>query len=200
MRAWDGNKAIFIKEEKVLDEIEEVFAAMKLEPEMLAEVISYIKMSSEAEQDFHKRKIAELHSEHTKIMTRMDKLTDLFLDGDIAKETHEDKRAQLIANREKITLEIESYSKADDNFSKAMISLVELASRALHTFKGSTTEDKRKLINLVFANLKLTGQKLDFALRPPFDVFVKSLKTREWWAVEDSNFRPLRCQRNALTN
>ena len=71
MRAWDGNKAIFIKEEKVLDEIEEVFAAMKLEPEMLAEVISYIKMSSEAEQDFHKRKIAELHSEHTKIMTRM---------------------------------------------------------------------------------------------------------------------------------
>ena len=25
-------------------------------------------------------------------------------------------------------------------------------------------------------------------------------KNEEWWAVEDSNFRPLRCQRNALTN
>ena len=41
------------------------------------------------------------------------------------------------------------------------------------TFKGSTLEEKRKLINLVFQNLELKGHRLEFTLRPPFDQFVK---------------------------
>ena len=37
-------------------------------------------------------------------------------------------------------------------------------------------------------------------LRSPFDMFVNLDKNDEWWAIVDSNHRPLRCQRNALTN
>ena len=62
--------------------------------------------------------------------------------------------------------------------------------RALETFKGSTIEGKRKLINMVFANLELKDGKLDFKLRPPFDGFVKCTKIEEWRNREDSNLRP----------
>jgi hypothetical protein len=42
---------------------------------------------------------------------------------------------------------IENHNKADDNFSKTLIALVELASGALEAFKSSTTEEKRGLVN-----------------------------------------------------
>ena len=73
---------------------------------------------------------------------------------------------------------------------KQLITVVELASGALETFKGSTIEGKRKLINLVFANLELKDGKLDFKLRPPFDGFVKCSKMEEWRNRGDSNLRP----------
>ncbi|WP_375327365.1 hypothetical protein [Candidatus Tisiphia endosymbiont of Nemotelus uliginosus] len=44
--------------------------------------------------------------------TRMDRLTDLFLDGDINKEEHENKRNQLIQKREDIVREIENHDIA----------------------------------------------------------------------------------------
>jgi hypothetical protein len=39
---------------------------------------------------------------------------------------------------------IENHNKADDNFSKTLIALVELASGALNAFKGSTTLGKKE--------------------------------------------------------
>ncbi len=86
--------------------------------------------------------------------------------------------------------EIKQHNNADDNFSERLISLVELASSASETFQGSTVEGKRKLINFVFSNLELKGEKLDFTLRPPFDMFIKCTKIEEWWDREDSNLRP----------
>ncbi|WP_342268180.1 recombinase family protein [Candidatus Tisiphia endosymbiont of Empis tessellata] len=190
LRTWDSNKPnrrIYVKEEIILQEVEKVLATLHLDPNLLAEVITYIKSSAKIEQGFHKMRIGELHTEHTKIKTRMDRLTDLFLDGDISKEDHEGKRQQLIQKREDIVREIENHDYADDKFSECLVNLVELASGALETFKGSTTEGKRKLMNLVFANLELKDGKLDFMLRPPFDAFVKCTKIEEWRTLEDSN-------------
>ena len=48
-------------------------------------------------------------------------------------------------------------------------------------------EEKRKLIDFVFQNLELKGQKLVYTLRPPFDQFVKTGKNEEWRTREESN-------------
>jgi len=126
-------------------------------------LISYIKISADAERGFHNARIGELHAQYTKIKTRLDRLTDLFLDGDITKEVHEEKRKELTQKREKILQEIDSHDTADNNFSKCLTSLVALASGAHDLFKGSTAEEKRKLINFVFANLELKGSKLPYS-------------------------------------
>ena len=170
-----------------MQEVEKVFASLSLDSELLREVIAYIKNSAHLEQNFHKQRIGELHAEHSKIKTRIDKLTDLFLDGDISKKVHEEKRQELVQKRENVMREIKQHNNPDDNFSERLISLVELASSAFETFQGSTVEGKRKLINFVFANLELKGEKLDFTLRPPFDMFIKCTKIEEWCALKDSN-------------
>ena len=181
------NKRIFVKEEKILEEVEKVFDEMHLEPEMLEKAIEAIRGSANAEQDHYKEIIKGLQAEHTKIQSRMDRLTDLFLDGEFDEKEYKEKRKSLEQKRDDIVKEIESNNRADNNFSECLISTLKLASRASETFKGSNLEEKRKLLNLVFSNLELNGQKLVYTLRPPFDAFVKTAKTGEWCALEDSN-------------
>lgn len=111
---------------------------------------------------------------------RLDRLTDLFLDGTLTKQDYEEKRQQLIQKREDLIQEMENHNYADNNFYETLVRVVELASGALETFKGSDVEGKRKLIKLVFSNLKLKAGKLEFKLRPPFDAFVKCTNFEEW--------------------
>ena len=190
LRTWDPdnhNKRVYVKEEKIIQEVEKVFASMYLEPELLKQVISYIKSSAVGEQDYYKERMSELQTEHTKMKNRLDRLTDLFLDGDLTKEAYEEKRQQLLQKREDIVKEIENYNNADSNHYETLVRVVELASGALETFRGSTIEEKRKLIKLVFANLELKAGKLVYTLRPPFDGFVKCTNIEEWRTREESN-------------
>ena len=50
-----------------------------------------------------------------------------------------------------------------------------------------TYNKKRRLINLVLSTVKLNGRKLEYTLRPPFDMFVKLPKNEEWRTREESN-------------
>lgn len=164
-------KKVFVREEKIIQQVENVFDSMHLEPDVLEQVIEGIRSSAHAEQEHYKEIIKELHAEHTKIQSRMSKLIDLYLDGESKEEDYREKRKSLEQRREEIIKEIESNNRADNNFTETLINALKLASGASEAFKGSNLEDKRELINLVFSNLELKGQKLEFKLRPPFDAF-----------------------------
>jgi hypothetical protein len=62
---------------------------------------------------------------------------------------------------------IESNNRADNNFAAALIGALKLSSGAGEAFKGFNIEEKHKLINLIFQNLELKGQKLVYTLRKP---------------------------------
>ena len=87
-------------------------------------------------------------------------------------------------------MELEEHNNADDSFNERMIDVLNLAANAHKIFLLSKTEKKRKLINLVFSTVKLNGQKLEYTLRPPFDMFVKLPQNEKWRALKDSNLRP----------
>ena len=190
LRCWNPEnpkQIMYVKEEKMIEKVQEVFDSMHLEPESLEKAIEAIKGSSDAEKDYHKQRVKELQAEYTKIQNRMDRLTDLFLDGEFDDKEYKQKRKQLEQKRSDIIKEMESNNRADNNFADGLITMLQLASNASKKFKGSTVEEKRKLINLVFDNLELNGHKLVYTLRSPFDAFVKTAKNGEWCTLEDSN-------------
>jgi len=80
---------------------------------------------------------------------------------------------------------LHAYDEADDKFIDTTEMLINFASEAYETFKGSETSKKRKMLNFVFQNLKLNGQKLEFTLRFPFDIFQKTTTRIEWRGVVD---------------
>ena len=141
-----------------------------------------------------------MNKELISIKNKLDKLTDLLLDNKIAQSDYDLKRESFITRRHEIVNQLEKHIDADDNFTDTLIDLINLASRAYNTFIGSSNEKKRQLINLVFLNLKLNGEKLEYTLRPPFDGFIQCTEIEEWCAEEDLNFRPPPYQSGALTN
>ncbi len=180
------NNKVFVKEEIILKEVEQIFASMHVEPELLSKIVEYIKGSAASERDYYKTRILELNKELNSIKCKIDKLMDFFLEDKISEKEHDDKRAQLITRREKIMDELDAHNNADDSFNDTIIDVLNLASNAHEIFRLSTNEKKRKLINLVLSTVKLNGQKLVYTLRPPFDMFVNLGKNEEWRGVVDN--------------
>src|SRR4030067_3848086 len=98
---------------------------------------------------------------------------DFWLEGKITEEEHTEKRRSLVERRDLITVEIEQHNKADDKFSERLVDVVKIGGNAYDHFMLSNVEGKRRLVNLVFSTVKLKGRKLEYALRSPFNDFIK---------------------------
>lgn len=81
-------------------------------------------------------------------------------------------------------------SKADKKFYYTISNLLDVATRAYKIFEFSKPEKKRKLLNLMFSNLKLEGEKLAFDLKRPFDLMVSMSKTQNLLRRQDSDLQP----------
>ena len=124
---------------------------------------------------------------------------DLLLDLGITKDEYNEIKVELEVERHNIDVKLQSLSKADDSFNETLGIIFELASKAHELFKSSEIEEKRRIISILFPNLKMDGKNLVFELRKPFDMFVKNENHPVWLGWLDSNQRsrdqnPLPCR------
>ena len=164
----------------VIEKVEKVFKSMIIEEELRNKIIEYLKSSAQNERTYRNQRISQLNGEYTKISNRIDKLTDIYLDDKISQDEYDRKREEFMEQRVKVLSGLENLNAMDDTFAEDMQALMELASGAYKAFKSSNFEQKRKLINFVFSNLFLKGEKLNLMLRPPFNELVKIPKSGEW--------------------
>ena len=102
-----------------------------------------------------------------------------------------DKKCQELKNQQYKNNElIRKYLKADQNFKLTVNTVLSIASKAYELFESSNIEQKRKLINFVFSNLKLEGETLLYSLKKPFDLMVDCTTYTDWLRRRDSNPRP----------
>mgnify|MGYP001263619626 CR=1 FL=1 len=106
---------------------------------------------------------------------------------------------ELHQRQHEITSIIEGHAEVDKAFQVTLKSLLSLCSNAYEIFESSSIDKKRKLLSYLVSNITVKAGKLDYTLQNPFRELVKIAENEKWWAVENSNLRPLRCQRSALT-
>ena len=142
-----------------------------------------MKGSHQAEMDFHAHAIKQLEKENDAIQIKQDKLLDIYIDGSITQDIYEVKQQKLKQHQYEIHQELTAHHKADDSFRITVSSLVSLASKAYELFKSSKNEQKRQLINFMFSNLQLNGDKLEYTLRSPFHLMVNVKNYEEWLSL-----------------
>ena len=79
-----------------------------------------------------------------------------------------------------------SCQKADTNYFENANLILELSKRAAELFKKQKPEEKRKLAFLITSNCVIKDGKVDIELRSPFDMVMKTAKTRNWRPLLDA--------------
>lgn len=156
---------------------------MQIPKEMLEEITNHLKNSHEAEKEYHSHKIKELHKQKENCNTKLNKLVDMTLNNLISEEIYQSKKEEITKELNLVKTEIEIHDLANDDFKNLLITAFYLASKSYDLFICSKTEEKRQLINFVFSNISLRGEKLDFILRKPFDLMVNLGKRATWLPI-----------------
>lgn len=189
LRCWNPeipNRKYFVREEKIIGQVEEVLGMLHIPPDILKEIVAYIRKTDYVEREYFRRHVKELHNKQLKTLQRIDNLMELLMDHVISKDDYNRKRAMLDDELTDIEAQLKGHKAGDDKFKDTLINLVFLASRARETFKSSTIEEKRELVNFLFANLQLRGDKLLYSLNKPFGLFVQVSTLKEWRGLVDS--------------
>lgn len=148
--------------------------------EFLNDTIAYIKETNQLKKEHHSVEVGQLKKEHTEIQGKLDRLMDLRLDGEISKEEFEAKKLRLKDRQYELNQLVQTYDKADDQFTKTLCALLTIASDSDKIWTGSTTAEKRELLNFLFANLQLKDGSLCYTLRKPFDSFLNNEDCPKW--------------------
>ena len=178
-----------MNETQILRQIEDVLKSIQIPRTILLEIQGQLKKSSEAEYSHQLVERNKLKLQLDKVSEKIKRARDLLLDLGMTRTEYDEVKSELEIERHNIDVKLQSLSKADDSFNETLGIIFELASKAYELFKSSEIEEKRRIITLLFPNLKMDGKKLIFSLRKPFDMFVKCEAHTEWLGRKDSNPR-----------
>jgi site-specific DNA recombinase len=159
---------IWVREELLLEPLMEYFDRIQLPDAVIDDIVSYLKQSYAHEQEFFKNSQDALRKELDHIQSRLSKLIDMHLDGAIDSETYHLKLEEYKKRQREITSEMQAHVNADETCLITAKAVLDLSKRAKEIFMSSKLSEKQQLLNLVFSNLKLDGNKLLVTLREPF--------------------------------
>ncbi len=86
-----------------------------------------------------------------------------------AERDHDKKLKQLRDRQYDISLQLEEYTKADENYAVTAATVLNLAKNALKHFGFSEVDEKRAILGFLLQNCVLVGKELKFDLKKPFD-------------------------------
>ena len=167
------NKKVYVPEKELLKPIHAVLEAFsRISQETIDEVVAGLKKSKEAKMEYHNKVISGLQTEYNTIQASIDRMLDLFIAGSITKDIYDKKLLELKDRQERINLELEEHTKADENYYLTAGTVLGIAKRSLQLFEHKEAEvlEKRALINYLIKDAVVDeNKKLTFALRSPYN-------------------------------
>jgi site-specific DNA recombinase len=169
-----------VTEKYALDLVEKALVSISMPEEMLIAFKDTLKANIDNKKEFNEQSIKSLELRSHDIQKQLDKLLDLMLAGSITQDVFDKKNNELRAEQHNINERVKQYLKADEQFAITVQYMMDIASRANELFKSSGNDKKRRIINIVFSNLYLNGETLEFTMKKPFDKLTNLSKGLNW--------------------
>ena len=183
---------------------------------MLAKVEVWKKDNAQSSQSFAKN----LDEKIKETETRLDKLVNAFLDGTIEKETYLVKKDELIKTKTDLDKRKSDFGQKGNNWIEPLRNWIKDAHHAEKLALSKDFYEIKIFVEKIGTNRQMLGRKVQFGLRPPFDLIPKYKgfgerspapagrsehtisskfsESLEWSGWRDSNPRPLRPERSTL--
>lgn len=184
----ENGKRKYIPEEDINDQIVDVLKTISFPQDYLDEYRLHLKNSKASEIEYRNKEVGALKTSHTKIVDRIDRLLNMFIDGDLDKETYQNKKNEYQIERNHLETKIKAHSNADDGFNDLICELLAIAQNAWDIFDLSKNiELKRILLKMLFRTLEIKEGKLGYALAFPFSEMQNLSTFPNWLPHMDSN-------------
>lgn len=187
--SYNQNGKRYYTPEKEIDlQIIEILKTLKFPLNRIQQYKKHLAESKKAEISYRNQEIGHLQADLTKNWERMDKLMNLFIDGNIDQEIFDMKKEQLKTEKNRLDAEIKAHSTADDSFNDLICELIDIASNSWKIFGFSGNFDlKRNLLKMVFRTLEIKEGNLGYALSFPFSKMQNLTACPNWLLHMDSN-------------
>ncbi len=148
-------------------------------PKIAEWIIKALKESHQDEIVYHSTAINELYSHQTQLKQRLDRLYDDKLDGKITDEFYQNKFKQYSEELDKVGNSVKGHNTATTKYFEFGINIFELSQRAKDLFlkakKLNLIEEQRRLLKLVFTEMKLNEGTLTYKYTPTFSLLSEAV-------------------------
>lgn len=174
-----------IREEVAIEQIEAALRSISIPPERVESIKDTLRQSVAAKQDIQSTTIEGLQEQLQKVQGRIDNLTLAWIDQSITRDEYDKLKIQFHTDKHNIGQRMKNCVEADDRFIVTLEALLDLASRSYDLFKSSDIERKRKVVGLIFSNLQMDGEKLNFSMRKTFAALSNLPQSQKWLQLVD---------------
>lgn len=132
-----------------------------------------LKNEMEAQNYYNENRIKELGNSIEKTKNRLNKLFDLYLDGQIKENMYKEKSKEFENMLDDFTLKYSSYTRTGIELLQLSEKLFELCKNAPKLYLGGSIIEKRKIVKLVCSNFSYDGSNIVITVKKAFQPLVK---------------------------
>jgi site-specific DNA recombinase len=162
-----------VREDAMEGEVRDMLAGITLGEEEAALIETELATAEHESHDVLEKRRAALAEALAAANARMKRLTTLLLDQKIDPAAHDESRAELILDRQKIEQELCATTEDHAGTVAKAREIVELARRPISLYETADDDQKRRLLDIVMSNCSVTGKTPTFSLREPFAIIAQ---------------------------
>jgi len=184
-------KRVYVPEKTLLDPIQRVFEKFRKIPrEVQKRLVSELRALNDGEAEFHNREIERIRAEYDRAQKRVDALLEMRLDKSITSDDYDKKLQELKDKQYRLNVELDEYTKADHEYHVYVNTVINLSRRIADIFESSEPMEKRAILGFILQNPTVSGKKLEFTMRKPFNTVLELAACPTGLRGQDSNLEP----------
>ena len=190
---YHGNckNVVWVKEEKLLEQIEPTLKGLKLTADAIEELKSELRATHEAEKAYYEQNLGTIKKKLEAIDKRLKVMYEDRLDGRLTIDEYDEKVREYKMEQQDLLIQYEDHSRADESFYINASKILNLASKAWEIFESSEAQEKAQLLNFTLQNFSLAGKNLLFEAKNPFAGILEYAKTGSMLRDQDSNLEQI---------
>jgi site-specific DNA recombinase len=165
-----------IREEQLDEALLNILATIQLSEEELRAAREYLLERNKQCEEQNAAMNNALKLQRDQVSGRISKLTDLLMDGTIAKSMFHSKHQALLLEQTAIERQIEDLSNGGTHHLKQLETAVELAKDASMLYQKASAGNKRMLLKTLLSNVSVTGKNVEITLSGAFSLIAEREK------------------------
>ena len=129
-------------------------------------------------------------NELSDVEQKQKKLLDLLIAETISADIYRNKNAEYEIQKIDLQNKIQSLQAPDTSVERAIDKVLNFSQNSYEIFKSSQIEEKRRILNIVFANFFMEGKNPVISMRKNFNLLSNLGGCQDWCRKVDSNHRP----------